>query len=188
MRLGFNKAESDLVTILDADLTMPPELIGRFYDAWCNGLADFANGNRLIYPMEGHAMKFLNWLGNIFFAKALSFVLDTRLGDSLCGTKLVSRRDYMRLLAWRKDFGNFDPFGDFELLYPACSLGLGVIDIPIRYRDRVYGSTNIRRFHHGFMLLKMTVVGLLRIKIGQPPIVPHDSRRQGIQSAGGASS
>ena len=169
VRLGFSKATGELLTILDADLTMPPELLGRFYGAWCSGLADFINGNRLVYPMEGEAMKFLNWLGNIFFAKALSFVLDSRLGDSLCGTKLISKRDYQRFVAWRRDFGDFDPFGDFELIYPACSLGLGIVDVPIRYRDRVYGTTNIRRFYHGMMLFKMTWFGFCHIKISPAP-------------------
>jgi hypothetical protein len=169
VRLGFSQASGQLLTILDADLTMPPELLGRFYEAWCKGLADFINGNRLVYPMEGEAMKFLNWLGNIFFAKALSSVLDARLGDSLCGTKLMTAKDYQRFIHWRNDFGDFDPFGDFELLFPACSLGLGIIDIPIRYRDRVYGSTNIRRFYHGMMLFKMTAIGYLRLKLGQAP-------------------
>ena len=169
VRLGFSEASGELLTILDADLTMPPELLGRFYDAWCRGLGDFVNGNRLVYPMEGAAMKFLNWLGNVFFAKALSSVLGARLGDSLCGTKMVTKADYARFCAWRKDFGEFDPFGDFELLFPAALLGLGIIDIPIRYRDRVYGSTNIRRFYHGWMLLKMTAIGFFRLKLGARP-------------------
>ncbi len=111
-------------------------------------------------------MHFLNRLGNIFFAKALSYVLDVRLGDTLCGTKLLTRRDYERMVAWRADFGDFDPFGDFELLFPAATLGLGIVDIPIRYRDRTYGSTNISRFRHGLMLAKMTFIGLFRIKMG----------------------
>ncbi len=166
VRLGFSKASGDLLVILDADLTMPPELLGRFYEAYARGLADFVNGSRLVYPMEGQAMKFLNRLGNIFFAKALSAVLETKLGDSLCGTKLMARRDYERFCAWRKDFGDFDPFGDFELLFPAALLGLGVVDVPIRYRDRVYGSTNIRRFYHGWMLLRMTAIGLWRVRLG----------------------
>jgi len=166
VRLGFSHASSDLLTILDADLTIPPELLVRFYDAWERGFGDFINGNRLVYPMEGAAMKFLNWLGNVFFAKALSAVLGTKIGDSLCGTKLVSRADYERFIAWRKDFGDFDPFGDFELIFPAAILGLGIIDIPMRYRDRVYGSTNIRRFYHGWMLLRMTVIGFLRVRLG----------------------
>ena len=111
-------------------------------------------------------MRFLNRLGNIFFAKALSFVLDTPLADSLCGTKLIARHDYQRIVRWRADFGDFDPFGDFELLFPAAILGLGIIDIPIRYRARTYGATSISRFRHGFMLLKMTVFGLFKVRLG----------------------
>lgn len=166
VRLGFSKSENELLTILDADLTMPPELLGRFYQAYCEGHADFINGSRLVYPMEGNAMRPLNLLGNIFFAKALSWVLDTKIGDSLCGTKLFSRHDYQRMVAWRRDFGDFDPFGDFEMLFPASILGLGIIDIPIRYRDRTYGTTNISRFSHGIMLLRMTLIAFLKVKLG----------------------
>ncbi|MBK8014889.1 MAG: glycosyltransferase family 2 protein [Deltaproteobacteria bacterium] len=167
VRKGFGHASSELFTILDADLTMPPELLHRFYDAYCRGLGDFINGSRLTYPMEGDAMRFLNRLGNTFFAKALGRTLDTPLSDSLCGTKLLAAHDYARIERWREDFGDFDPFGDFELLFPAAILGLGIIDIPIRYRARAYGATNIHRFRHGAQLLKMTGVGLSRIKVGQ---------------------
>ena len=169
VRLGFAKASHELVTILDADLTMPPEMLPRFYNAYCGGLADFINGTRLVYPMEGEAMRFLNRLGNVFFAKALSFVLDTHLNDSLCGTKLLRRDDYARMVRWRHDFGDVDPFGDFELLFPAAILGLGIIDVPVYYRARSYGATNIHRFRHGFMLLRMTLIGLLRVKCGAEP-------------------
>jgi hypothetical protein len=165
VRLGFAHATQPLLVILDADLTMPPEMLGRFYEAYCQGFGDFINGSRLVYPMEGDAMRFLNRLGNIFFAKMLSGILDVRIGDSLCGTKLVSRSDYQRMVAWRSDFGDFDPFGDFELLYPAAVLGLGIVDIPIRYLARTYGETNIQRFRHGLLLLKMTWIGLIRIKM-----------------------
>jgi hypothetical protein len=166
VRLGFQHSECDLLTILDADLTMPPELLPRFYNAYIKGYADFINGSRLVYPMEGKAMRFLNLLGNKFFAKVLGILLDRPLGDSLCGTKLFLRSDYKRFVEWRKDFGDFDPFGDFELIFPAAILGLGIIDIPIRYKDRTYGSTQISRFRHGFMLLKMTAVGFFKIKMG----------------------
>lgn len=166
VRTGFAQASHSVLTVLDADLTMPPELLGRFYEAYVQGHADFINGSRLIYPMEGEAMRFLNWLGNIFFAKALSFVLGVKLGDSLCGTKLMSRSDYIRFTSWRRDFGEFDPFGDFEMLFPAAELGLGMVDIPIRYRARTYGSTNISRFRDGFVLLRMTLLGLWKVKWG----------------------
>ncbi|MGD9289359.1 MAG: glycosyltransferase family 2 protein [Desulfobacterales bacterium] len=163
-RLGLLESKYEILTILDADLTMPPEMLGRFYAAYCEGHADFVNGSRLVYPMEGDAMRFLNRLGNIFFAKAVSYVLGVRLGDTLCGTKLFCKADYKRFCEWRSEFGDFDPFGDFELLFPAAILGLGIVDIPIAYRDRTYGSTNISRFRHGLMLLKMVAIGFFRIK------------------------
>ncbi len=166
VRLGFSHATGDLLAIVDADLTVAPELLTRFYEAYCQGLADFINGNRLVYSMEGEAMRFLNRLGNAFFAKVLSAMLDVRLGDSLCGTKLLARHDYGRFVAWRKEFGDFDPFGDFALLFPAAILALGIVDVPVRYHARTYGSTNISRFRHGWMLLKMTLIGLFRIKMG----------------------
>ena len=166
VRLGFSQASGELLTILDADLTMPPEDLTRFYEAYCRGLGDFINGTRLVYPMEGEAMRFLNRLGNIFFARLLSFVLDVRLGDSLCGTKLLTRRDYERFVRWRRDFGEFDPFGDFELLFPAAVLAAGIIDVPVYYRARTYGTTNIRRFRDGATLFRMALTGLLRIKFG----------------------
>ncbi len=180
VRLGFEHCTGDVLTILDADLTMPPELLGRFYDAYCGGFADFVNGSRLLYPMEGEAMRFLNRLGNVFFAKALSFVLGNRLSDSLCGTKLVARHDHARFVAWRQDFGDFDPFGDYELLFPASILGLGIVDVPIRYRARTYGSTQIHRFRHGWQLLEMTFSGLFRVRVGPwklgRPVAPrHDA-------------
>ena len=167
VRQGMATAENDLAIILDADLSVPPEMIKRFYDAYCDGHADFINGCRLLYPTEGNSMPLLNKLGNVFFAKALNMVLGTSFGDTLCGTKLFSRDDYERFRKWRMDFGDFDPFGDFELLFPAALLALGTIDVPIRYKARVYGSTNIRRFRDGFLLLRMTLIGLLRITAGQ---------------------
>ncbi len=166
VELGFREARNELITILDADLTMPPERLGRFYDAYVAGHADFVNGNRLLYPMEDQAMRFLNHLGNIFFAKALSWVLSVRLSDSLCGTKLLARHDLRRMQAWREDFGDFDPFGDFQLLFPAAQLALGTVDVPIPYRARSYGQTNISRFSHGWILFRMMLRGLRRIRLG----------------------
>lgn len=166
VKLGLEQATGDLVTILDADLTMPPELLQRFYSAYAQGLADFINGSRLVYPMEQGAMRPLNFLGNVFFAKALSFVLGVRLGDSLCGTKLLSRANYERIRRWQARFGDFDPYGDFELLFGAAELAIGSMDVPIRYRDRTYGTTNILRFRDGMLLLRMTLIGLFRIRTG----------------------
>jgi hypothetical protein len=168
-RLGLSEATGDVLTILDADLTMPPAMLGRFYDAYHRAHGELVNGSRLVYGLEDDAMRFLNRLGNVFFAKALSRVLSVRIGDSLCGTKLFARHDYARFTAWRRDFGDFDPFGDFELLFPAAILGLTVIDVPVRYGARRYGTTNISRFSHGWMLLKMTTVGFWRVRVGRVP-------------------
>lgn len=167
VRLGFERASGELLTVLDADLTMPPEMLPRFYEAWCRGHGEFVNGSRLVYPMEEGAMRALNLLGNLFFAKVLSWILGATLGDVLCGTKLVARHDYERFRRWRADFGDFDPFGDFELLFPAAVLGLGIVDVPIRYRDRRFGTTQIHRFRHGAQLLQMAWLGLRRIKLAR---------------------
>jgi hypothetical protein len=167
VRLGFSRATGDLLTILDADLTVSPALLGRFYEAYRRGHGELVNGSRLVYASESQAMRFLNSIGNVVFAKFLSYVLSVRLGDSLCGTKLLARHDYARFTAWRNGFGDFDPFGDFELLFPAAVLGLTVVDVPIRYGARNYGTTNISRFTHGWMLLKMTIIGFFRVRLGK---------------------
>jgi hypothetical protein len=164
VRKGFAEARGEVIGILDADLTVPPEDLPKFYRALVDGAAEFANGSRLVYPMEAEAMRFLNLLGNHFFAGALSFVLSQPIKDSLCGTKMLFRRDYVRAMRRIEEFGDFDPFGDFSLLFGASLLDLRIRDIPVRYRERKYGTTNIRRFRHGATLLRMTLFGLRRIR------------------------
>jgi SAM-dependent methyltransferase len=161
---GFTKAEGDILVIQDADLTAPPEDLPKFYQAVSTGRAEFANGCRLVYPMESEAMRFLNLLGNKLFAIALSFVLGQDFKDSLCGTKMLLRSDYERLLKRIEMLGDFDPFGDFNLLFGSSMLDLRIRDILVRYRDRQYGDTNISRLRHGWILLKMTWFGLRRVK------------------------
>jgi len=164
VRKGFAQATGDILMILDADLTMPPEDLPKFYDAIASGKGEFINGCRLVYPMESQAMRTLNLLGNKFFSMAFSWLLNQRIKDTLCGTKVLFRRDYERLVTNRHYFGDFDPFGDFDLLFGASKLNLHILEIPIRYQDRTYGSTNIQRFAHGWLLLKMTVYGFFRLK------------------------
>lgn len=161
---GFNVAEGDVLVIQDGDLTAPPEDLPKFYDAIAGGHCEFANGCRLVYPMESEAMRFLNLLGNKFFAMALSFVLGQNLKDSLCGTKMMLRTDYLRLLKRIEVLGDFDPFGDFNLLFGSAMMDLRIRDVLVRYRDRQYGDTNISRFRHGFILLRMTWFGLRKIR------------------------
>ena len=166
VRKGFAAATKDVLMILDSDLTVPPEDLPKFYRALATGKGEFINGVRLVYPMEGEAMRFLNLLGNKFFSTALSWLLEQPVKDSLCGTKVLSRVDYERIAANRAFFGDFDPFGDFDLLFGAARLNLRIVDLPIRYRARTYGDTKISRFKHGFMLLKMTGFGFRKLRMG----------------------
>ncbi|HET9625896.1 MAG TPA: glycosyltransferase [Kofleriaceae bacterium] len=156
VRKGFAAAKGDVLFILDADLTVPPEDLPKFYAAIAEGKAEFVNGSRLVYPMEGEAMRFLNSLGNKFFGLALSAILEQRLKDTLCGTKVLFRRDYERIAAARGFFGDFDPFGDFDLLFGAAKQNLKIVELPIRYRARTYGETKISRFREGAILARMT--------------------------------
>jgi SAM-dependent methyltransferase len=155
VRLGFSEATGDILMILDADISVAPENLVDFYEALVTGKGDFINGCRLVYTMDPQAMRFLNLLGNKFFAFLLSKLIGQPVKDSLCGTKVLWRETYLELAAGRTYFGNFDPFGDFDLLFGAAKLNLKIIDIPVRYRQRVYGSTNINRFADGSLLLRM---------------------------------
>jgi glycosyltransferase involved in cell wall biosynthesis len=164
VRKGFAEAKGDLLMILDADLSVAPEDLPRFYEAWHSGKADFVNGVRLVYPLEERAMRFLNQMGNKFFSLAFSWLLGQSVKDSLCGTKVLSRSDYAVIAANRAYFGEFDPFGDFDLLFGAAKYNLKILDLPIRYRERRYGATNIQRWSHGLLLLRMVLYALGRIK------------------------
>lgn len=164
VRLGFAHATGDVLMILDADMTVPPEDLPRFYEALRSGKGEFINGVRLVYPMEQEAMRFFNLLGNKFFSLAFSWLLDQPIKDTLCGTKVLWRSEYEQIAANRYSFGDFDPFGDFDLLFGAARLNLKIIDLPIRYRERTYGATNIERWKHGWLLLRMVVFAARRIK------------------------
>ena len=164
VREGFELAEGEILMILDADLTMPPEELPKFYEAIASNQAEFANGSRLVYPMEKHSMQFLNMCANKVFGLLFSWLLDQPLKDTLCGTKVLRKVDYEQLVSNRKYFGDFDPFGDFDLLFGASKLNLKIIDIPIRYQERTYGTTNIHRWRHGWLLLKMLIFAAKRIK------------------------
>ena len=164
VRKGFELASKEILMILDADLTVPPEDLPKFYQALVAGKGEFINGSRLVYPMEKQAMRFWNILGNKFFAAAFSFVLGQRLKDTLCGTKVLTRENYLKIAEYRSYFGEFDPFGDFDLLFGASRLGLKIVELPISYKERTYGETNIERWKHGVMLLEMLVFAARKIK------------------------
>ena len=164
VRLGFEKAAGDVLMILDADLTVQPEDLPRFLEVLVSGMGDFVNGVRLVYPMEEEAMRFFNIMGNKFFSLVFTWLLGQPIKDTLCGTKVLWKRDYEMIAANRSYFGEFDPFGDFDLLFGAAKLNFKIVEMPIRYRARTYGSTNIQRWRHGWLLLKMVHFAAKRIK------------------------
>jgi glycosyltransferase involved in cell wall biosynthesis len=165
VRTGFSAASGEVLMILDADLTVPPEDLPRFYEALRSGRGEFINGVRLVYPMEQRAMRLFNLIANKCFSIAFSWLLGQQIKDTLCGTKVLRRTDYERIASNRHYFGDFDPFGDFDLLFGAAKLNLKIVDVPIRYAERTYGQTNIARWKHGLVLLRMVVFALRRIKL-----------------------
>jgi glycosyltransferase involved in cell wall biosynthesis/ubiquinone/menaquinone biosynthesis C-methylase UbiE len=167
VRKGFDVATGDVLMILDADLTVPPEDLPAFFAALATGKADFINGNRLLYPMEERAMKFVNYLGNKFFSVLFTWLLGQRVRDTLCGTKALRKADYLRIKEGRAYFGEFDPFGDFDLLFGAARLKLRIVDVPVRYRRRIAGVTKVRVLKHGWLLLAMSVVAFRKFKLGR---------------------
>jgi len=164
VRKGFDMAENDILMILDADMTVPPEDLPKFYQAIKNNKGEFINGCRLIYPLGKESMRFLNILGNKGFSLIFTWLLDQKFKDTLCGTKVLTRENYRKLKENRKYFGDFDPFGDFDLIFGASKLNLKIVEIPVRYQRRIYGDTNISRFTHGWILLRMCIFAMRKIK------------------------
>ncbi len=164
VRLGFSHAQGDILMILDADLTVPPEDLPRFVEALRSGTGEFVNGVRLVYPMQDEAMRFLNLLGNKFFSMAFSWLLDQSVKDTLCGTKVLWKKDYECIADNRSYFGDFDPYGDFDLIFGAAKQNMKIVDLPVRYRARTYGTTNINRWTGGALLLRMTLFAARRLK------------------------
>ncbi len=164
VRKGFDMAEGDILAIYDADMTVPADEVGKFYHALVENKGDFINGSRLVYPLQKESMRIINFFGNKFFGFMLSSTIGQPIKDSLCGTKVLWRKDYEDIKRNRAFFGDFDPFGDFDLLFGAAKLNRKIIDMPIHYKDRIYGETNIRRWSHGWLLLKMTGFAMRKMK------------------------
>jgi SAM-dependent methyltransferase len=164
VRLGFENARGEVVLILDSDMGVAPEDVPKFVDALARGKGEMVNGSRMVYPMEGKAMRFLNMIANKFFAFLFSWLLGQQVRDTLCGTKALYREDYERIAANRSFFGDFDPFGDFDMLFGASRLNLKIIDVAVRYHERQYGTTNISRFRHGLLLLRMSEFAARKLK------------------------
>lgn len=164
VRLGFAQATGDVLMILDADLTVQPEDLPHFYEVIASDRGEFINGSRLVYPRSGKAMPWLNNWANKFFSLAFSFLLGQPIKDTLCGTKVLRRDDYEKIAAGRSYFGDFDPFGDFDLLFGATKLGLHLVDVPVRYQPRTYGASNIAHFREGLVLIRMCIYASRKIK------------------------
>ena len=172
VRKGLAAAKGDVLVIQDADLTARPEDLTKFFRALRDGKGEFINGSRLVYPMEKRAMRFLNLLGNKFYGVLFSWLLGQRFRDTLCGTKMIRREDYELIEANRSYFGDFDPFGDFDLIFGAVKQNLKVVEAPVTYCARTYGKTNISRFTHGWLLLKMSWIAFKKIKwLGIPHLL-----------------
>ncbi len=165
VRKGFDEATGDVLMILDSDLTVPPQELPRFYTALAEGRGEFINGTRLVYQMEDQAMRFLNILANKVFSVVFTWLLEQRIKDTLCGTKVLLKRDYERIKANRAYFGDFDPFGDFDLLFGAAKLNLKIVEMPVHYRARTYGDIKIDRWKHGLLLLRMCLVAFKKLKL-----------------------
>lgn len=164
VKKGFEEAKGEILIILDADLTVRPEDLNKFYKALATRAGEFISGSRLVYQLEKDSMRLLNIFGNKIFSLLFTWILDQRIKDTLCGTKVLFKADYERIARGRRFFGEFDPFGDFDLLFGTSKLGLKILELPIRYQARVYGTTNISRFKHGLLLLKMSFLGMLKFK------------------------
>jgi SAM-dependent methyltransferase len=164
VRLGFAEARGEIVLILDSDLGVAPKDVPKFIEALVRGKGEMVNGSRMVYPMEGRAMRFLNLLANKTFALLFSWLLGQQVRDTLCGTKALYREDYERIKANRSYFGDFDPFGDFDLLFGAARLNLRIVDLAVRYHERTYGETNISRWRHGWLLLRMSLFAARKLK------------------------
>ena len=165
VRQGFAAATGDVLMILDADLTVAPEDLPKFFRALIEGKGEFINGTRLVYPMHEKAMRFLNKLGNKFFSILFTWLIGQRFRDTLCGTKVLTKRNYEKIAAARHELGDFDPFGDFDLIFGAARQDLKIIEIPIRYGERTYGTTNINRFRDGWLLLRMSWKAFWKVRL-----------------------
>ena len=164
---GFNAATGDILMILDADLTTIPEELPYFVDVIASGQAEFVNGSRLVYPVPKGAMNGANMLGNKFFSVAFTYLLGQRVKDTLCGTKVLWRSDWERIKPMLGSWGTQDRWGDYELLFGAAKLNLKILDLPVHYQERIYGSTKMTKvFRNGLVMLKMCWHGFLKLKLG----------------------
>lgn len=156
------QSSNDLIAILDADLSVDPEELSSFFELIETKKCDFVNGTRLIYSMEKGSMRFINNFGNRLFQYVVSKIIRLPLTDSLCGTKVFKKNLYEKIKKWQSVVKIKDPFGDFDLLFAAAYSSQKIVEYPIHYRARKYGTTQIRRFKDGFKLIKYLSVSFYK--------------------------
>ena len=166
MRAGFAAAKHDVLMILDGDLSVRPEDLPKFYRAVADGprrarerLAPRLRRRARRDALPEHARQ------QDLLARCSALITGQHVKDTLCGTKVLRRDDYERIAAARSYFGEFDPFGDFDLLFGAARLNLKIVDLPVRYQPRTYGETNISRWRHGWLLLRMTGFAFWKFRV-----------------------
>jgi SAM-dependent methyltransferase len=166
VRAGLEQATGDVLMILDADMTVMPEDLPAFFEAITCNKGEFINGSRLVYPLSGDAMRTANIVGNKFFAVMFSFLLEQRIKDTLCGTKVVMRHNYAKILAAREYFGDVDRWGDYDWIFGAAKNDLRIVEIPVHYVERVAGETKMtKRFRNGLIMLRMCWVAFRKLKL-----------------------
>jgi len=169
VRAGFDAAQNDVLMILDADMTVAPEDLPKFLAPLQGGTAEFVNGTRLVYPIEGHAMPTVNFVGNKAFCLLISWVLRQRVSDTLCGTKALLRRDYRSM-----PLSGSDRWGDFDLLFGAARQKLRILEIPIHYRERAAGESKMNVRRDGPRFLRASLAGWRMLR--RPGSVSWSSR------------
>jgi len=165
VRHGFANARGDIFVILDADLTVRPEDLEKFVELLVSGKAEYINGTRRVYRMDSGAMQVLNRVANLLFARVFSYLINQRLTDTLCGTKAIHAINYARIQSKVNEFNALDPFGDFDLILGAARLNLRIMEVPIRYESRKYGTTQISRFSDSVPLFRIVWRAYVSLKL-----------------------
>ena len=156
--VGVKNSSGDYCIILDADITVKVEDLDLFYHAIKNNNADLINGSRLIYKVERKSMRILNYFGNIFFSIIVSYISEKYVSDVLCGTKCFKRKSWNKYEDFRQKYQLNDIWGDFNIIFASSFIGEKIIDLPVRYYERVQGVSKMgKRF---FNFLNMTKVCL----------------------------
>ncbi len=174
VRKGLAAAQGDILIVLDGDLTIPPEELPRFYDALVTGKGEFINGTRLIYPSQTDLVPYLKKIGSATISLWFSWVLNQQISDVLCSTKALWKADYQKIEASRDYFGDFDPYGDFDLLFGAARLRLKMIELPIHAGARTYGESKARLLWP--VLTRMAAFAFARFKLQPQPGNPQSER------------